>query len=128
VQQRQERVLRQREDRELRRLPPAQRVQRREEINRNRAQRAQQRQQQQLQQVQPLGVSPQPGATTLRSPTQRSVTPRRGGQARVTTQAARQGRSPALRLQESKEASRLGSLRPHSEGLATSWASSLGCK
>ena len=82
-QQREERTLRSRENRELRRLPAAQRAVRTQEIQRAREQRVQQRQQQ----LTPSTLRAQPLAqpTTVRAA-------RRGGQARVTTQAARQGR------------------------------------
>jgi hypothetical protein len=80
--QREERTLRSRENRELRRLPAQQRAVRTKEIQRAREQRVQQRQQQ---------LAP----STLRAPVVGATAPlaaRRSGQARVTTQAARQGR------------------------------------
>ncbi len=80
VQQRQnplqERVQRRQEERELRALPPQQRAQRREEIQRQRVQQNQQNVQ-----------SPQAQAQTQARSLQR-----RNGNARVSTQAARQGR------------------------------------
>lgn len=86
-QQRDERTLRLRENRELRRLPPQQRAVRREEIQRAREQRVQQRQQQ-------LAPSTLRAAPAGQPATTGSVT-RRGGQPRVTTQVARQGRFAA---------------------------------
>jgi len=85
-QQREERVLRLRENRELRRLAPQQRAVRREEIQRAREQRAQQRQQQLAPST--LRASPvvQPSA---------AAATRRNSQPRVTTQVARQGRFAA---------------------------------
>jgi hypothetical protein len=74
-----ERALRRGEDRELRRLPASQRVQRREQIRNAREQRALGRQQV----VRPNAT--QPNAQALRAN-------RRNGTARVTTDAARQGR------------------------------------
>lgn len=99
IQQRQERLLQQREDRALRNVPPAQRAARREQIQQQRQERAAQRQ----------GITPnaqrgiaQPNALTAPS-AQRGVAAannpnrglRRNGQARVTPQAARQGRFAA---------------------------------
>jgi len=78
-QQRAERAVRRSEDRELRRLPASQRAQRREEIRNARQQRALGRQQ-----------LAQPNA--LRPNAQTSRANRRNGDARVTTDAARQGR------------------------------------
>jgi hypothetical protein len=80
-QQRAERTLRQSEDRELRRVPTSQRAQRREQIQNARQQRALSRQQN----VQPDVLQAQPNARTLRAN-------RRDGTARVTQDAARQGR------------------------------------
>jgi len=81
-------MLRRQESRELRRLPAAQRAVRRQEFQRAREQRAQQR-------LQPQ----QTPATALRGqPAIRpnvASTPRRSGQPRVATQAARQGRFAA---------------------------------
>lgn len=88
-----ERALRRREDRELRNLPAAQRAQRREEIRNARQQRALNRQQL----VQPNGIQTrqnarrtqdQSGARALRAS-------RRGGEARLTREAARRGRFAA---------------------------------
>jgi LTXXQ motif family protein len=76
-----ERALRRSEDRELRRLPPSQRAQRREEIRNVREQRVLSRQQL----VQP---SAQSNARTFRAT-------RLNGSARVTPEAARQGRFAA---------------------------------
>ena len=86
--QRQERALRQREDRALRATPAKQRAARREEIQRARQQRA-------------LGNQARPNALTAKP----SLVPqqnarvrtdlRRNGQARVTPQAAQQGRFAA---------------------------------
>ena len=76
-----ERSLRRREDRELRHLPTSQRAQRREEIGNARQQRALGRQQL----VQPNALQAQTNAKTLRAN-------RRNGAARVTQDAARQGR------------------------------------
>src|SRR5215831_16829193 len=79
-QMRAERTLRRSEDRELRRLPASQRAQRREEIRNAREQRALSRQQ-----------TAQPNA--LQSGNARTLRANRlNGQARVTQQAARQGR------------------------------------
>ncbi|HXZ45569.1 MAG TPA: Spy/CpxP family protein refolding chaperone, partial [Pseudolabrys sp.] len=76
-----ERALRRSENRELRRLPASQRAQRREEIRNAREQRALARRQQ----AQPSALQGQPSAQTLRGN-------RRNGTARVTQDAARQGR------------------------------------
>jgi LTXXQ motif family protein len=81
-QQRAERTLRRSEDRELRRLPPSQRVQRREEIRNAREQRTLSRQQL----VQPNAVQNQRNARRAN---------RLNGTARVTQDAARQGRFAA---------------------------------
>jgi hypothetical protein len=86
--QRQERTLRAREDRQLRRLPPAQRAQRREDIQHAREQRAQDRQQRQ-QALQNGGVRPN---AAQRNALREARGPRRNGQARITPDAARQGR------------------------------------
>ena len=85
-QQRQERTLRQQETRQLRALPPAQRAQKQQEINQQRQQRAQQRLQPNVQ-AQPKALV-QPNAQVQRST-------RRNGVARVTPQAAQQGRFAA---------------------------------
>ena len=82
-QQRQERTLRAQETRQLRALPAAQRAQKQQEINQ---QRAQQRLQPNIQ-AQPKGLI-QPNAQVQRST-------RRNGVARVTPQAAQQGRFAA---------------------------------
>jgi LTXXQ motif family protein len=74
-----ERTLRRSEDRELRRLPASQRAQRREEIRNAREQRTLSRQQV----VQPNAT--RPNAQALRAN-------RRNGNARITADAARQGR------------------------------------
>ena len=79
-QQRAERTLRRSEDRDLRRLPPSQRAQRREEIRNAREQRALSRQQQLV----------QPNAVQIQGNTRRAN--RLNGTARVTQDAARQGR------------------------------------
>ena len=76
-----ERALRRTEGRELRRLPPSQRAQRREEIRNAREQRALSRQQL----VQPNAVQNQSNTRTLRAN-------RLNGTARVSLDAARQGR------------------------------------
>ena len=78
-----ERTLRQREDRELRRLPASQRAQRIEQIQQTRQQRALTRQQL----VQPNALQGS-NAQTLRAN-------RRNGAARLTANAARQGRFAA---------------------------------
>jgi len=78
-QMRAERTLRRQEDRELRRVPPSQRAQRREQIQQARQQRTQARQQL----SQPNSLQAQPN--TLRAN-------RRNGAARVTADAARNGR------------------------------------
>ena len=83
-QQRAERILRRSEDRELRRLPALQRVQRGEEIRNVREQRALGRQQL----VQPNTLQAQSNTRTLRAN-------RLNGTARVTRDAARQGRFAA---------------------------------
>jgi hypothetical protein len=79
-QQREERTLRQQESRQLRNLPASQRAQKQQEINQQREQRAQQR-------LQPNGQV-QPNAQAQRGE-------RRNGVARVTPQAAQQGRFAA---------------------------------
>lgn len=76
-----ERNLQRREDRELRRLPTSQRAHRREEIQNARQQRALSRQQL----VQPNALQTKTNAQALRAN-------RRNGAARVTQDAARQGR------------------------------------
>jgi LTXXQ motif family protein len=76
-----ERNLRRAEDRELRRLPASQRAQRREELQNARQQRALNRQQL----TQPNALQAQPNARALRES-------RRNGAARLTADAARQGR------------------------------------
>lgn len=85
-QQRQERTLRAQETRQLRALPAAQRAQKQQEINQQRQQRAQQRLQPNFQ-AQPKGLI-EPNAQVQRST-------RRNGVARVTPQAAQQGRFAA---------------------------------
>jgi hypothetical protein len=85
-QQRQERTLRAQENRQLRTVPAAQRAQKQQEINQQRQQRAQQRLQPNAQ-AQPKGLV-QPNAQVQRST-------RRNGVARVTPQAAQQGRFAA---------------------------------
>lgn len=76
-----ERTLRRTEDRQLRRLPASQRAQRRDQIQQARQQRALSRQQL----AQPNALQTQTNARTLR-------TNRRNGTARLTADAARQGR------------------------------------
>jgi hypothetical protein len=76
-----EQNLRRSEARELRRLPPSQRAQRLEQIQQSRQQRTLSRQQQ----AQPNALQTRSNAATLRAN-------RRDGSARVTTDAARQGR------------------------------------
>ena len=76
-----ERTLRRQENRELRRLPASQRAQRREQIQQARQQRALARQQL----AQPNSLQAQPNSRTLRAN-------RRDGAARVTADAARNGR------------------------------------
>jgi LTXXQ motif family protein len=88
-QQRAERKLQQQENRSLRSVPQQQRAAKREEINRARADRAQQRQQ-----------ANQPSASRNANVQPNTLTPnarttRRNGTARVTTQAAQQGRFAA---------------------------------
>jgi hypothetical protein len=78
-----ERTLRRREDRELRHLPVAQRAARREQIRNAREQRALNRQR--LAQPNALQATPGANVRTLRAN-------RRNGTARVTRDAARQGR------------------------------------
>jgi len=85
-QQHQERTLRQQETRQLRTLPAAQRAQKQQEINQQRQQRAQQRLRPSVQ-AQPNALV-QPNAQVQRST-------RRSGIARVTPQAAQQGRFAA---------------------------------
>ena len=85
-QQRQERTLRAQETRQLRALPAAQRAQKQQDINQQRQQRAQQR-------LQP-NVQAQPNAL-VRSNAQVQRSMRRNGVARVTPQAAQQGRFAA---------------------------------
>lgn len=96
IQQRQERLLQRREDRALRNVPPAQRAARREQIQQQRQERAAQRQG-----IQPnaqRGIA-QPNAAAAPN-AQRGIAAnagrdrglRRNGQARITPQAARQGR------------------------------------
>jgi hypothetical protein len=86
IQQREERTLRQQETRELRKLPATQRAQKQQEINQQREQRAQQRPQPN-DHAQP-NASVQPNAQAQRGE-------RRNGVARVTQQAAQQGRFAA---------------------------------
>ncbi len=85
-QQREERTLRQQETRQLRNLPAAQRVQKQQEFNQQRDQRAQQRLQSNGQ-GRPNALG-QPNAQAQRGE-------RRNGVARVTPQAAQQGRFAA---------------------------------
>jgi hypothetical protein len=87
TQQRQERTLRAQENRQLRTTPAAQRAAKRQEINQQRQQRAQQK-------TQPNALQAQPNAAVRANAQVRSGV-RRNGQARVTTQAARQGRFAA---------------------------------
>jgi LTXXQ motif family protein len=84
-----ERAMRQNEARELRRLPISQRAQRREEIRNTREQRALTRQQS----VQPNALQAQSNARTVRAK-------RLDGSARVTQDAARQGRFAARFAQQ----------------------------
>jgi hypothetical protein len=73
----------------LRSTPKSQRAAKRQEINQQRQQRAQQR-------LQPNALQAQPNArTNAQARSQVRSGPRRNGQARVTTQAARQGRFAA---------------------------------
>jgi hypothetical protein len=88
-QQRAERALRRAEDRELRRLAPSQRAQRREQIQQAR----QQRTQTSKQLAQPNVLQGQTKAQTLRAT-------RRNGTARVTADAAKQGRFAAKFAQQ----------------------------
>lgn len=86
--------MRQREDRALRHLPPQQRAVRRDQIERSREQRAQSRQQPATSNAK-AAVQAQPNS--LAAPNARTTAganrgARRNGQARVTPQAARQGR------------------------------------
>src|SRR5258706_404237 len=85
-QQREERTLRRLETRELRKLPATQRAQKQQEINQQREQRAQQR-------LQPNGDA-QPNAL-VQPNAQAQRGERRNGVARVTPQAAQQGRFAA---------------------------------
>jgi hypothetical protein len=87
-QQRAERTLQRQENRQLRSLPASQRAAKRDEINRARADRAQQRQQA----AQP---NAQRNATVQSNALTNVGTTRRNGTARVTTQAAQQGRFAA---------------------------------
>lgn len=81
--------MRQREDRTLRSVPPAQRAARREQIQQQRQQRAAQRQ----------GIQPNaavaPNARGVAGVARADRGARRNGQARITPQAARQGRFAA---------------------------------
>ncbi|WP_152620977.1 Spy/CpxP family protein refolding chaperone [Bradyrhizobium japonicum] len=83
---REERTLRQQETRELRKLPATQRAQKQQEINQQREQRTQQR-------LQPNGQA-QPNAL-VQPNAQAQRGERRNGVARVTPQAAQQGRFAA---------------------------------
>jgi hypothetical protein len=85
-----ERNLRRAEDRQLRRVPASQRAQRREEIQNARQQRTLNRQQL----VQPNALRAQPNAQALRAN-------RRNGAARITADAARQGRFASRFAQQS---------------------------
>ncbi len=85
-QQREERTLRQQETRELRKLPAAQRAQKQQEINQQREQRAQQR-------LQPNGYAQPNALVQPNAQVQRGECP--NGVARVTPQAAQQGRFAA---------------------------------
>jgi hypothetical protein len=104
AQQRQERTLRAQESRQLRATPAAQRAAKRQEINQQRRQRAQQK-------AQPNALQAQPNAAVRTNAQVRSGV-RRNGQARVTTQAARQGRFAApfasARAQSANAATRSG--------------------
>ena len=114
-QQREERTLRQQETRELRKLPAAQRAQKQQEINQQREQRAQQR-------LQPNGHA-QPNA--LGQPNaQAQRGERRNGVARVTPQAAQQGRFAARFAARSQGAN----LRAGTAALAPRRAWSLGLR
>ena len=85
-QQREERTLRQQETRELRKLPATQRAQKQQEINQQREQRAQQR-------LQPNGYAQPNALVQPNAQVQRGERP--NGVARVTPQAAQQGRFAA---------------------------------
>jgi hypothetical protein len=85
-QQREERALRQQETRELRKLPATQRAQKQQEINQQREQRAQQR-------LQPNGHAEPNALVQPNAQAQRGERP--NGVARVTPQAAQQGRFAA---------------------------------
>src|SRR5215470_3889463 len=88
-QQRAERALRRSEARELRRLPPSQRAAKREQFGQARQQRALARQQ-----------LTQPNAAQSNANTRNSRENRRNGMARVTPDAARQGRFAARFAQQ----------------------------
>ncbi|MBI1204226.1 MAG: exonuclease VII large subunit [Rhodopseudomonas sp.] len=99
---RQERLQRAREDRALRRLPPRQRAARRREIERDRQQRAVQRANSapsaaaRSSQTSPIAAATTAARTGNRATAARlNRGPRRNGQARVSAQAARQGRFAA---------------------------------
>src|SRR6266404_101551 len=85
-QQREERTLRRQETRQLQKLPSSQRAQKQQEINQQREQRAQQR-------LQPGGRA-EPNAS-VQPNAQAQHSERRNGVARVTPQAAQQGRFAA---------------------------------
>ncbi|OYX80226.1 MAG: hypothetical protein B7Y77_00835 [Bradyrhizobium sp. 35-63-5] len=100
--QRQERLQRAREDRALRHLPPRQRAARRREIEHDRQQRATQRTQTAPTAAARSGqTNPTAAATTAARAGNRATAtrlnrgPRHNGQARVSAQAARQGRFAA---------------------------------
>ncbi|MGE0565062.1 MAG: Spy/CpxP family protein refolding chaperone [Pseudolabrys sp.] len=98
-QAREERAQRARENRELRQLPPAQRAQRREDFQRAREQRIQQRQQGRDNVLAPQNrnATTTPNALTTQGAiaTQQQRAGRRNGAARISQQAARQGRFAA---------------------------------
>jgi hypothetical protein len=87
----QERKLRQQESRQLRALPASKRAKKQQEINQQRQLRAQRRQNPNAQNH---NARAQPNATVLRNAQAQRAT-RRNGSARVTPQAARQGRFAA---------------------------------
>jgi hypothetical protein len=89
--------LRQREDRALRALPPKQRAVRREQIQQQRQQRATQRQQQTTPAARGIATPNAIVAPNARGVASADRGLRRNGQARVTPQAARQGRFAAAR-------------------------------
>jgi hypothetical protein len=89
--------LRRREDRTLRALPPKQRAVRREQIQQQRQQRATQRQQQTTPAARGIATPNAIVAPNARGVASADRGLRRNGQARVTPQAARQGRFAAAR-------------------------------